>query len=463
MCRRLIPSLLSFLVMLFSGEIGCLAQTSYSIFGNTVPKTPVDPDGSAVTLGVNFTSTQAGKITGIRYYRGRTSHNGYTVALYSASGTQLAQVSVSADTCSVPCWEQVNFLAPVSITANTRYVAAYYAPNGLYADDSYGLSSNISNPPLTALKSGGVYHYGGVGFPSQTWESSNYWVDVVFTPATVSQQLISGLSLSNSTIGAGQPAGTKVGDVSVTMNPASPAFSGTVAVPSTDSNFTISGTALVTKQSLAAGSYNTNIIATQSGIANSPFNQAETISVTAIPQTIQSVGLSNSSFAGNSPSGTKVGDVSVVMSPNTPAFAGTLSLGGNDAALFQLVGTALETNGVVAPGSYNINIVATQSGISNSPFTQAKAITGTAPTLTVNISPSSPSVAADAPLGTVVAAVSASWSDGSPFTGTIACNQAPDYCDGALFALDASNNLIVNGSLAADSGTVQYVTITAKQ
>jgi hypothetical protein len=56
-----------------------------------------------------------------------------------------------------------------------------------------------------------------------------------------------------------------------------------------------------------------------------------------------------------------------------------------------------------------------------------------------------------------------SWSDGSPFTGTIARNQAPYYCDSGLFALDANHNLIVNGSLAADSGTTQNVTIVATQ
>ena len=28
----------------------------------------------------------------------------------------------------------------------------------------------------------GVYHYGtGGGFPTDSWQASNYWVDVVFT------------------------------------------------------------------------------------------------------------------------------------------------------------------------------------------------------------------------------------------------------------------------------------------
>jgi hypothetical protein len=46
------------------------AQSPLNIFGNSVPQTPVDPDTSAVTLGVKFWSTQAGTISGIRFYRG---------------------------------------------------------------------------------------------------------------------------------------------------------------------------------------------------------------------------------------------------------------------------------------------------------------------------------------------------------------------------------------------------------
>jgi hypothetical protein len=43
-----------------------------------------------------------------------------------------------------------------------------------------------SNPPLQALADGvsggnGVYGYGVGGFPTQTYNASNYWVDVVFT------------------------------------------------------------------------------------------------------------------------------------------------------------------------------------------------------------------------------------------------------------------------------------------
>src|SRR5262249_3537053 len=43
-------------------------------------------------------------------------------------------------------------------------------------------ASAVNNGPLTALASGGVFAYGsGSIFPSQTFNASNYWVDVVYS------------------------------------------------------------------------------------------------------------------------------------------------------------------------------------------------------------------------------------------------------------------------------------------
>jgi hypothetical protein len=50
-------------------------------------------------------------------------------------------------------------------------------------------TTGIDSPPLHALQNGvsggnGVYLYGAGGFPTNTFASSNYWVDVVFIPGT---------------------------------------------------------------------------------------------------------------------------------------------------------------------------------------------------------------------------------------------------------------------------------------
>jgi hypothetical protein len=97
-----------------------------TIFGNSVPANAVDPDTNAVTLGVKFWSTQAGTISGIRFYRGANNGSGYTVKLFTAGGSLVASAKAEKDTCAVPCWEQVNFASPISLAVNITYIAAYY-------------------------------------------------------------------------------------------------------------------------------------------------------------------------------------------------------------------------------------------------------------------------------------------------------------------------------------------------
>jgi hypothetical protein len=122
-----------------------------------------------------------------------------------------------------------------------------------------------------------------------------------------------------------------------------------------------------------------SLAAAASGPARSASTSANlSIGVTQ-SQTITGVSLSNASYTGGAPSGTVVGAISVTMSPSAPAFSGTLSLGGANAASFQIVGSNLETNGAVAAGTYQVSLVAVQSGASGSPFTQDETITGTSP------------------------------------------------------------------------------------
>jgi hypothetical protein len=160
-----------------------VGASAITIFDYATPKTPVVLDTGAVTLGVKFLSARPGKVLGIRFYRGATNRLGYVVKLFAASGRLLAAAKTWKDTCVVPCWEQVNFASPVSLAANTTYVAAYYASSGRYAADKFGLTDAHSAGPLTAPASGaiggnGVYTY-STGFPSTTASQNFYVIELV--------------------------------------------------------------------------------------------------------------------------------------------------------------------------------------------------------------------------------------------------------------------------------------------
>src|SRR6185503_10456943 len=140
----------------------------------------------SVELGVKFNSEVAGTIEGIRFYKAAANTGTHIGTLWTATGEKLAEATFSGETASG--WQQVKFAAPVPIAANTTYVAGYLAPVGHYSDNGPSLEAAVNNTPLHAIASGstggnGVYGYGsGVTFPKETYNSTNYWVDVLFAP-----------------------------------------------------------------------------------------------------------------------------------------------------------------------------------------------------------------------------------------------------------------------------------------
>jgi len=154
---------------------------------SATPAQPSVNDSGAVNVGVKFRSDLAGFITGIRFYKGTGNTGTHVANLWTTGGTLLATANFSGETATG--WQQVNFASPVAITANTVYVASYFAPLGHYAgDNGFFATTGVDNGPIHLLQDGvsggnGVYVYGSASaFPSSTWQSSNYWVDVVFTP-----------------------------------------------------------------------------------------------------------------------------------------------------------------------------------------------------------------------------------------------------------------------------------------
>ena len=252
MFLKWVTSLFFSFIFLLINQTECLAQKSINIFGNVAPNNPVEADQSALTLGVKFWSTTAGSVSAIKFYRGAASPQGYIATLYSATGTVLGSVQMSQESGPVPGWQVAQFASPISISPNTSYVAAYYAPSGQYADDYYALSQGVTSGPLAAPASAsvggnGVYRQGN-GFPNSLFEDSNYYVDVMFTPATAVPYLQLSVNPTNPSISSDSPLGSVV--ATITANWSNGAwFNGTLSFGPPYSNdnatFAISGNNLI--------------------------------------------------------------------------------------------------------------------------------------------------------------------------------------------------------------------------
>jgi hypothetical protein len=165
----------------WSFSTGTVAQCPCSVWQNAAPSGAVDAnDTSAVNLGLQFQASSSGKVIGVRFYKESDNTGTHIGSLWSATGTLLASGTFSNESASG--WQELDFSSPVTITAGTTYVVSYHTNAGHYAATNNGLASAVTNGPLTALASGGVYVYGASNaFPSSTFNSSNYWVDVVYS------------------------------------------------------------------------------------------------------------------------------------------------------------------------------------------------------------------------------------------------------------------------------------------
>ncbi|MFC6091281.1 N,N-dimethylformamidase beta subunit family domain-containing protein [Saccharothrix lopnurensis] len=149
------------------------------------PAAPDNADGTPLELGVKWRAGVDGQVHGVRFYKGAGNTGTHTGSLWSATGQRLATGTFTNETASG--WQVLTFTTPVAVTANTTYVVSYFSPAGRYAaDKEYFSRESRYLEPLTGLRSGvdgpnGMYRL-GAGFPDRTYQGSNYWVDVAWSP-----------------------------------------------------------------------------------------------------------------------------------------------------------------------------------------------------------------------------------------------------------------------------------------
>lgn len=156
---------------------------------------PPSAGAPALELGVKFRASVTGFVKGVRFYAPDMVSGTYTGHLWSSSGILLASATFSNVTPNG--WQEVLFTTPVQIPANTTYIVSYHSTYGRYRATVGGYnSSGASNGSLTILRNGvdggnGLFKYGPSSFPDQSVNATNYWVDVLFSPAVYSFNLTS--------------------------------------------------------------------------------------------------------------------------------------------------------------------------------------------------------------------------------------------------------------------------------
>jgi Domain of unknown function (DUF4082)/Bacterial Ig domain/Fibronectin type III domain len=140
-------------------------------------------ESPSAELGVRFRSDRAGWIKALRFYKGANNTGLHVGRLWANNGTLLATATFANETAAG--WQEVQLPTPISIAADTLYVASYHLDSGYFSKDaSYFAGKGQDRAPLHAPANGvagpnGVYREGASAFPTNT-VSSNYWVDVVF-------------------------------------------------------------------------------------------------------------------------------------------------------------------------------------------------------------------------------------------------------------------------------------------
>jgi len=367
-----------------------------------VPQLPALANGSPITLGLKFTPTVNGFITGLRYWRAASNTGTHTGKLYATDGSVLATVTFVD---GAEGWQQAMLSTPVAVTAGTGYFATYYSPTGAYSATTNVFTTPLVNPPLSSVDTGGFYGAGDT-FPNLFYGAPNYFVDVVFTTtASVGVPSVTSVTPANGATGVAVTSPVSVtfagplnaSSVSMTLTgPGGTTVSGSLAVTAPSATFTPAS-------ALAANTLYTVTVAASStdGTAMAPFSStfttASTVSVASTTPAANATSVALASTIGVTFAGALTpSSVAVTLTPSGgAAVAGTLATTATSATftpsaalaestVYTATVTASSVSGtVMAPFTWTFSTVSPAPVVSSQ--TPAAAATGVAANSTIQV------------------------------------------------------------------------------
>jgi hypothetical protein len=133
-------------------------------------------------LGVKVTVDAPMTVTAIRWYKDPLETGTHQGRIWTAGGVLLAQTAFQSESASG--WQEQALTNPLALQAGSVYVLSVNV-NTAYSVTQHGLAAPVSSGPLHTVADGANGVFGGEAglFPSQSFLSSNYFVDAVVVPS----------------------------------------------------------------------------------------------------------------------------------------------------------------------------------------------------------------------------------------------------------------------------------------
>ncbi len=137
-----------------------------------------EPGPWTYELGVKIKVDADSQLTAVRFYKDNLETGEHVGRVWSSDGTLLASTTFTGEGASG--WQQQALSAPLQLTAGQTYVVSV-GLNQSFAMTPGGLAGEIASGLLRSVADGlnGVFAPSAGSFPTQSFGSSNYFVDAV--------------------------------------------------------------------------------------------------------------------------------------------------------------------------------------------------------------------------------------------------------------------------------------------